>query len=456
MSILGRVLREDLVPAILRRKPSRTVRSARIEPPARATGTEPNPAEQPAGVSRGGMKTLILNWNKGENDPFTHVNAVMRKHFAACGKDVEIVDIANDHWPVRVADLGKARVEFAYTWQGLASPAKIGPRAECLWEVLRIPLICVHGDHPSHMPLNHQLDSRYCFHLYANGEHARYANRHFRRTRAASVVDIPRLHNDVPRSIREGDYFIVAKNLTHPLDMEDIWRGRLDPRSFEIYMRATEVLRARVPSAGYVETHDVLDELIQQDSIEWLDSTRSTAAFHQFHSQLDFYARNFRTVHAVASLRDIPLRIYGRGWDRIRSNASLKHSFHPGRDMALSQDLYYSRFGIIDISPSRGLHDRTRRAMANGCGFLSSADLDGSFEGIGQFGQLFFDFAPDVLSLRCAEVIRHPEAHVTAATEFGEQYHARFSPRAFVRRIENLALIARECAVANPISGLGQ
>lgn len=450
MSILGRVLLEDLVPAILRRKPSRIAKDPRIEPRARPVGTDANFAEHAPREWRAGMKTLILNWSKGENDPFTHVSAVMSKHFSACGKDVEVVDISSDRWPLQVADLGKAGVEFAYTWQGLGSPTKVGSRAEGLWEVLHIPLICVHGDHPSHMPSNHQLDSRYCFHLYANGEHARYANRHFRRSRAASVVDIPRLHDDVPRSSREGDYFILAKNLTHPLDMEGLWRARLDPRSFGLYMMATEALKTRIPCAGYVETHDVLDELIQQGSIEWLDPARNPSAFHQFHSQLDFYARNFRTVRVVASLRDVPLRIYGRGWDRIVPDASPKHSFHPGRDMASSQDLYYSRFGIIDISPSRGLHDRTRRAMANGCGFLSSADLDGSFEGIARFNRLFFDFAPDVLSLRCAEVMQDPEAHATAATEFGEQYHARFSPRAFVRRLEDLALIARNCSVARP------
>ncbi len=41
------------------------------------------------------MKAVILNWNAGENDPFTVVNATIAHHFRACGKNVEVIEITS-------------------------------------------------------------------------------------------------------------------------------------------------------------------------------------------------------------------------------------------------------------------------------------------------------------------------------------------------------------------------
>ncbi len=42
-------------------------------------------------ASGGGMTVVVLNWNAGENDPFSVVNATIQQHFRACGKNVELV-----------------------------------------------------------------------------------------------------------------------------------------------------------------------------------------------------------------------------------------------------------------------------------------------------------------------------------------------------------------------------
>ena len=147
-----------------------------------------------------------------ENDPFSVVNATLEQHFRACGKNVEVIEISASDWDSRITAIGPESIEFAFTWQGLGSQISVGEPSESFWDHYRIPLICVHGDHPSHMPLNHQLESRYCFHLYVNAESARYSNRYFRRARGASVIDIPQLFRE-PRLERwTGDYFVVARH----------------------------------------------------------------------------------------------------------------------------------------------------------------------------------------------------------------------------------------------------
>jgi hypothetical protein len=116
--------------------------------------------------------------------------------------------------------------------------------------------------------------------------------------------------------------------------------------------------------------------------------------------------------------------------------------FEPGRNMADSQELYYTRFGLIDVSPSKGLHDRTRRAMVNGTGFLSSANLEDSFTEIARFASLFFTFRAHELPERCSTVMRDPDGHQEMAQRFANLYHDRFHFREFVNRIDHLAKLA--------------
>ncbi len=388
------------------------------------------------------MRAVILNWNRGENDPFTVMNATIRQHFRACGKNVEVIEITEPDWVDRLTTLARTGVEFAFTWQGLGSSATVGDPGVSLWDHLRIPLICIHGDHPSHMPRNHQMESRYCFHLYTNADFARYSNRHFRRARSASVIDIPQLHREPRRERRAGDYFVIAKNITEPSATEKSWEQRLPEPVFDVYMMAAEALKSRIARESYVEIHDVLDDLILEHGLEWLNSATNAAGYHEYHSQLDHYSRSYKTVAAVTALREFPVHIYGRGWDRIAQSAPASHLFEPGRSMADSQDLYYTRYGLVDVSPSKALHDRTRRAMANGGAFLSSANLEDSFADIGRFDSLFFSFRTHELPEKCAAVLRDPEAHVALAQEFAHIYHNRFHFKDFVNRIDLLAKMA--------------
>ena len=441
MSILKQVLAEAFA-SFFRKSPE--VQTRRRAGNLPAIGEKANPARHPEHIrtSRSGMKVVILNWNRGENDPFTVVTATIRQYLRACGKNVEVIEITDKDWPAQLGELASAGVEFALTWQGLGSSARVREPDQSLWDHLKIPLICIHGDHPSHMPLNHELESPYCFHLYNNADSARYSNRHFRRSRGASVIDIPRLHHEPLLRSRAGDYFVIAKNIDDPLMTEKSWKERLPKPLFNAFMMAAEALKARIACEAYVEIHDGLDDLISQNNLDWLTPEVNAVGYHDYHSQLDHYLHSHKVVAAVAAMHSFPARIYGRGWDRIARNAPACHIFEAGRSMTNSQDFYYSRFGIIDVSPSKVLHDRTRRAMANEGAFLSSANLEDRFPDIARFHRLFFSFRLGELPEKCAAVVRDPEAHLALSQDFGRAYHDKFPFRDFVQYVDALAKIA--------------
>jgi len=441
MSILKQVL-SDAFGSVFK-KPSREDARSGIAEKAETRDAPPRPSRPGAPRAAGsGMKAVILNWNRGENDPFTVFNKTISQYLHACGKNVEVIEITEQDWVAQLAKLAPSGVEFAYTWQGLGSSAAVAATGVSIWEHFKIPLICIHGDHPCHMPSNHQLESRYCFHLYTNADFARYSNRHFRRMRGASVIDIPQLHRETRLPRRVGDYFVLPKNINDPTVTEDSWRQRLPKPAFDAFMMAAETLKARLANEAYVEIHDVLDELIVQHGLDWLGPAANAAAYHDYHSQLDHYLRSYKTLSVVSSLRDFPIHVYGRGWERFAQNAPASHVFKPARNMADSQDLYYTRFGLVDVSPSKALHDRTRRAMANEGAFLSSANLDDSFDDIARFDRLFFSFRTRDLPDKCAAVLRDPEAHLAVAQQFARTYNERFHFRNFVNRIDQLAKMA--------------
>ncbi len=447
MSILMRLLTEDL-PQLFRRSSTGPVRPRGGQPREPTDGTDRVHVSEVPGPTNPGMKAVVLNWRLGENDPFSVVNATICQHLRACGKNALLLQTTDVDWPQQLAALAPATVEFAYTWQGLGSTTTVGATSLSLWDFLRIPLICIHGDHPSHTPGNHALDSPYCFHLYANADAARYSNRHFRRFRSASVIDIPQLHREPRLGRRIGDTFVIAKNVNDPIDTEALWREQLDKASFDAYMIAVEILKHRLAQETYVDIHEALDGVIAENGLDWLAPTGSLDAHHQFHSQLDHYLRSHKSVTALAAIREFPVRVYGRGWHRAAREAPASHVFEAGRNMAESQDLYYTRFGLIDISPSKGLHDRTRRAMVNGAPFLSSANLEDSFADIGRFDRLFFDFRPHSLAEKCAAVASDPDAHANLAQAFADTYHNRFHFRDFVNRIDHLAKLCRTTALS--------
>src|ERR1700693_3200609 len=106
MSILKQVLSEAL--RSLRRSSAEGSLSPKTE--TRTANQNANALSRPtvSRASRSGMKTVILNWKDGENDPFTVVNGAIRQHFHACGKNVEVIEVSEDGWAARLAELAPA------------------------------------------------------------------------------------------------------------------------------------------------------------------------------------------------------------------------------------------------------------------------------------------------------------------------------------------------------------
>jgi hypothetical protein len=395
-------------------------------------------------AQRASMKVIILNWSEGENDPFTFFSTSLAKIFIRCGKTVEVLEITDKTWPERIYQIDQTEgVEFVYTWQGISTNSLLSDELTNVWDRIKVPIISFHGDHPSYKPDNHRLDNPNSIHLYAHPDFARYANRHFRRNSGACLIDFPRIYAEELLPLAKDQCFNFVKNIKHTDDIEATWRKELPTEAARVYQSVGEILKYLIDSEKYVEIHDVMDALILSEQWTWINEAVNPGILHHYHSELDYYVRSYRSMRALDQLRDIPVHIYGRGWDKYKSNASKQWRFFDGIDMAESQKLYYNQYGIIDISPSKRLHDRAMRAMANGQSFLSSALLDDSFEDLSPYESIFFDFRKDNLRDHCERVMADPDAHRVVSKQFANHYHQLFHFSEFVSKLEMIAMNLR-------------
>jgi hypothetical protein len=383
------------------------------------------------------MKVVILNWSSAENNPFEFASKNYSEMLRMGGREVVPLELNDKNFSEKMHAIRAQGVEFVMTYQGLRSHEF--HEGKNIWEVMKLPLVCLHGDHPCHFPLHHKLDNRYCLHLYANAEWAQYANQHFHK-RFAATVGQRALFSPEPRHQKsQGDHFTMAKNIMTPESFERHWKEDHPHQVSQVMLGAAAMLRDVLNTSDhYVRIHELMDAYIESEQPGFLNAKAAPDFFHSFHSQLDFYVRNYKSVRALEEMHDVPLKVYGRGWDELSGTRSSKHSFYPGQSTQDSLPLYNSRFGLIDISPAQGLHDRAKRAMSNQTAFATNAEMDYHYEPH-RFPSIFFNQQAGSLREKTELIMADPERHQAACSEFSTLYQSLHKPQDFLIRIESFA-----------------
>jgi hypothetical protein len=389
------------------------------------------------------MNVVILNWGSGENDPFTYFSACLKQVFERMGRSAHVVTFSDR----TLADLSAActkGVDFVITWQGIG--LQMGaqtPDAPTLWDMLKVPLICYHGDHPAHAPGNHKAMSSWVRHVYASPGFSTFANRWIPRKRPATFFHTPVFFPDAVQGRFEGDYFVLPKNLD-PLDaMLDTFRRAPQRRTGAFMLEAADAIMSEFRNGNTRNHHDLVEAMLTDDVLaslcNELDNTPLTVRLH-LHALLDKVHRNAVSEHILNELKEVPLKIYGRGWDRFRAQGNRQHEYLHFDAMSDNAFQFSSNYGILDVAPIHDtLHDRTYRAMANKAGFLMGANWQyETFLG-GDYGALFFDGKRGALRERAERVMSAPDAHRAQVREFTRDYQRHFSYFNFVKYLEGLS-----------------
>lgn len=387
------------------------------------------------------MRIILLTWAAGENDPFSYFNEQFRAQLAALDHEVYIVPLDELTGDTLRAISTIARIDLIFTWQGIGSAIGNEATGRTLWEELDVPLICLHGDHPCYNPANHQQYSRHVLHVYLVESFARDANRLVPREFPALFDALPNFFTAPEQQPAfSGEYFVLPKNFTDPVETRRAWRERCDDATYRLLCDAADAIEQAYRNGSPRDHHDVTLDLLPasiQERVRAGDADRATADLvFRYWRELDHLYRNIASAFVLETLHDVPVHVYGRGWERFEATGNPLHRFQPA-DRLGSNDLQFgSAWGIIDIAPiNKSLHDRTLRAMRRGAGFILSSDWRRGEPIHDQFPDLFYGGTTGELGAKAQHVIEDPSAHRNQVHAFSEAFDAAYQMHDFVERI---------------------
>lgn len=386
------------------------------------------------------MNIVIINWKGGENDFFTYFSTCMKQAIERMGRSVHIVDI-DDSMVDKLAAINEEGIDFIILWQGIG--LQLGATdtdPTTLWEQLQVPVLCYHGDHPAQMPLNHTATSPWVQHIYSTASFARFANTHLPRRIAATFFPTPNLFTDGVKGQFEGNFFVLPKNLDDLDTTLDRWRAESHQLLGSFLLHAADAIIGEFRNGDRTNHHDIIDGMLDAELMAALCaefSSSELAVRMHVHALLDKIHRNTVAEHIVNDLADVPLKIYGRGWERFQLRQNRHHEFLSFDTISDNAFQFASQYGIVDAAPIHdALHDRTLRAMSNRSGFLAGSNWPyETFLG-GDYGDLFFDGAAGGLRIKAERVMASPESHREQCRDFARHYQQHCSLFGFVKYLE--------------------
>jgi len=367
---------------------------------------------------------VLLNWISGENNPFDYFNNQLKERFEEHGAEVDIV-LVDDNLAKNIIDIHNSKyIHVVITHQGLVSNASYQNTGKSFWEENKIKLVCLHSDHPCHAPINHKTDSKYVTHAYALIPFTKYSNKYFSRKYPSVYVGFPGFFNVFQTNLnREGDYFVLPKNLDSINTLRKKWLDLSNPLLSNLLSNISEEILHNYLNADKLEHHEIIDKNIDVNEfdkiLKTLNGVDQNQLFHYLHSELDKVYRNISSELVVKELSDVPLHINGRGWDEYKLSPSKYHIYNEFGEVKDGDYQFYSNYGIVDVSPHRhSLHDRTYRALAHSGGFLSNSRIDFRDNKGLPYAELFYSGQEGDLRTKVEAIMLNPKRHIERCMEF--------------------------------------
>ena len=390
------------------------------------------------------MKIALLNWSAGENDPFTPFNEKLKIEFERCGRDVVIVPLDASFYQT-ISRLKDEGLDFVIDWQGLGSQFCAPNSTHTIWDTLKIPHFCLHGDHPSQKIVNHRADRQYTRHLYIAGSYGRYANRHLPRTHAALTFKLPVLNTKKLNNKPDGAYFVLAKNVNDLNTTMEAWKGRCEPILFDVLASCVAGILDSLDSGAVTDHHAIVDDVLASvDFVEKIapqfPSIDAKVFVTDIHSSMNYMYRDALSERIIQEMHDFPVHVYGRGWDRYAALKNPKHRFFSALPAGDSESLFYSKFGILDVAPVFDwMHDRTLRSVECGSSFLTIGSHWPHVDLMGvNHGDVLFGNSMSSLAEKAQSIVLDPDTHLDRCKVFGGNYRRWASHFELLRTLELL------------------
>ncbi|MBM9403561.1 hypothetical protein JUN65_18475 [Gluconacetobacter azotocaptans] len=253
-------------------------------------------------------------------------------------------------------------------WGHAGVGARLELQGKNLWDAIKVPFVSVLADPPCWIPHNHFIRAHYVANAYVFAEWLHIQRTLVRSPQYSTLIDsvgvVPQPQRDAIPWRERPQRMAFIKTGGNPAARRESWTT-LPPRWRTILEDAGAVAVRR-------STGDVTDVLLAACEEHGLSTEHRLEILFALMKELDLYVREHRMTSLATALLDLPVHIYGRGWDHL-SHRATRARFHPPIDAAHLSSVYAATQFILNTSPniSSGLHERVAYGLDARCCVVS-------------------------------------------------------------------------------------
>ncbi len=302
---------------------------------------------------------------ENENGILRHLSHGLMGLLQPFGYDPHVIELGDPAWPHKLDALVEQGIAMAWGHAGVGARLEI--KGQNFWELVKVPFVSVLADPPCWRPCNHAVASRYVVNAYLYPEWLRVQQRFIRSAQVSALVQgglVPNPFRDrIPWRSRPRR-MVLVKTGDDPVARRTAW-ATLPQR-----MRA--VLEDAAAVAAGQGTGDVTEIVLDAMAAHHVTYDGRTDILFGLMAELDRYVRDTRSTALVSALLDLPVDIYGRGWDHV-SHRSTRARFHPAFDAAGLPEAYAETQFVLNSTPNfaSGVHERVAYGFDARCCVVS-------------------------------------------------------------------------------------
>ncbi|MFO1325298.1 MAG: hypothetical protein U1F15_14730 [Burkholderiales bacterium] len=393
-------------------------------------------------------KFVLAISGMGANDAIRGMVEAYTDPIAALG--LSIVHVSTDDAELRYAteQIAAGNVAFGITWLGIGQYLPVdagngGARVNA-WEAFHTPLLKIHGDIPAYFQDVHRDIPANAVNLYPASEFVAFRRRWMPDAQALTALIPPLVLAPIERpgvdvARRRSGKLVFLKNGNSPVALRELWRERLPASVARLVGSMADAIEPVGMRAGPLFIGDFVADFIASEKIE-PGTMRRMVPF--LTAQMDDYLRRVKSTMIATALLDLPVIVQGDQWEHVDFR-NRRATRVPGQDYARSQLIYTEQLGIVDMSPNidTGGHERVQRAA--GSFALPITNRQGWIErALPGFDDLMFEFTPESIASRVADVVANPDRYLELALAFGDRFREAYPVEAYANRVIDLAELA--------------
>ncbi|MBB2155931.1 hypothetical protein HLH33_06345 [Gluconacetobacter diazotrophicus] len=253
-------------------------------------------------------------------------------------------------------------------WSHAGIGANIDHQGKNLWDTIKVPFVSVLADPPCAMPQNHFMRAHYVANAYVFSEWLRIQREIIRSPQYSTLINcvgvVPQSERNIIPWRDRPQRMAFIKTGGNPEDRREKWTV-LPPR-WRAILEDAAVVALRHGSG------DITDILFASCKEHGLSNEHRLEILFTLMQELDLYVRECRMTSLVTALLDLPVDIYGRGWDHL-SHKTTRARFHAPIDASNLSSIYSATQFILNTSPniSSGIHERVAYGMDARCCVVS-------------------------------------------------------------------------------------